>query len=74
MIFSPKSFWGKKNYFKKYLGVHLGAAKFPTRVLSLILKGAVLLKHTEQTHQGLMRTHKHTGQELMRLLSIRIRN
>jgi hypothetical protein len=40
-----------------------GAAKILARMLSLILRSAVLSKHAEHTHQGLMRT-----------LSIRVRN
>jgi hypothetical protein len=48
---------------KKIFRGSFGAAKFLTRMLSLILRSAVTSKHAEHTHQGLMRT-----------LSIRIRN
>jgi hypothetical protein len=47
----------KKNIFYKYLGAHLG------RMLSLLLKIAVLSKRAEHTHQ-----------ELMGTLNIRVRN
>ena len=47
---------------KKILRVSFGAAKFLTRMLSLILRSVFPSEHAEHTHQGLMRT-----------LSIRVR-
>ncbi len=48
---------------KKVFGGSFGAAKFLTRMLSLILTSAFPSKHAEHTHQGLMRN-----------LSIRVMN
>ncbi len=53
----------KLKKLKKIFRGSFGAAKFLTRMLSLILRSAVPSKHAERTHQGLMRT-----------LSIRVRN
>ncbi len=63
-----KSLWegdfGDKIKNKKYIfRGSFGAAKFLTRMLSLILRSAAPSKHAEHTHQGLMRT-----------LSIQVRN
>ena len=53
----------KLKKFKKIFRGSFGAAKFLTRMLSLILRSAFPSKYAEHTHQGLMRT-----------LSIRVRN
>jgi hypothetical protein len=66
--FTPWSLYGratlglKLKKLKNIFRGSFGAAKFLTRMLSLILRSAVPSKHAEHTHQGLMRT----GQELMR--------
>ncbi len=61
-----------KKMSKIFMG-SFGAAKFLTRMLSLILRSAVPSKHAVHAHQ-LDAYPEHTGQELMRMLCIRVRN